>query len=169
MTHIPGMMEFGISGGGWNTHEIPEPRRFDKVVILTGTPKADTFELDAPGFGTQSLDDDFIRMSIDFENNLIASSNPDTVDVTTDSEEDILVYQEQERTTYLKGFQAPTARSYTYIENLIPIDDQIFVDGGKGHVLIMSDENDIPMLTDDIQPANWLNPCNEDGGDCFFL
>ena len=143
MTHIPAMMEFGISDT-----PILIPRRFDEVDILTGTPEPDAFELDAPGFGTlndldrisaingffsqpglQSLDDNFIAMGIDFKNNLIALSNPDTVDVITDSEEDILVYQEQERATYLGGFQAPTARSYTYIEDFEPINDSIVIGG----------------------------------------
>ena len=66
-------------------------------------------------------------------------------DESTDSEVDILVYQEQERANYLEGFQAPTARSYTYIENFDPIEDSILVDGGRGYVRIMSDENDIPL------------------------
>ena len=156
------MMEFGISDT-----PIPKPRRFDKVDTLTGTPDADTFEVDAPGFGTlndldrisvidffgqlglQSLDDNFIAMGIDRADNLIS-----TFDVTADSEEDILVYQEQERANYLEGFQAPTARSYTYIEDFDLLADEILVDGGRGHVKIMSDENDIPMLTDDIQSAS---------------
>ena len=67
------------------------------------------------------------------------------------SEIDILVYQEQERDNYLDGFQAPTAHSYTYIEDFEPIEDEIIV-GGITYT-IMIDENDIPMLTDNVQPA----------------
>ena len=77
-------------------------------------------------------------MDIDFAKNLIA-----------------YVYQESDDSNYWHGFTAPTERFYTIIENFNPLEDeiQILVDGGKGHVKIMSDENDIPMLTDDIQPA----------------
>ena len=150
----PGMMEFTISGGGWNSSQVLR-RDFRKVDTLTGTPEADNFKLQSPGFGTQSLD------QIDFENNLIvlgidrANDLIFPFDVTADSEVDILVYQEQERATYLVGFQAPTASSYTYIEDFNPLEDefQILGLGGRGHVKIMSDENDIPMLTDAIQPA----------------
>ena len=71
-------------------------------------------------------------------------------DVTADSEEDILVYQEQERAIYLDGFQAPTARSYTYIENFDPIEDEIIV-GGNPYAIEIGD-NDIPMFT----PMVWL-------------
>ena len=67
------------------------------------------------------------------------------------SEVDILVYQEQDRAAYLEGFQAPTARSFTYIEEFEPIEDEIIVGGITYAIKI--DENDIPMLTDDIQPA----------------
>ena len=126
--------------------------------VLTGTPEADIFELDVPGFGTlndldrisvidffgqpgvQSLDDNFIVMGIDFENRLIAYSNQNNVDATTDNEVDLLVYQEVDGPEYFPGFTDPLARSYTLIENFDPIEDQILVDGGKGYVRIMSDE-----------------------------
>ena len=170
----PAMMEFTISGGGWNSTQGLR-REFRKVDPLTGTPEADIFKLQSPGFGTlynsglidmrdwglssqpgvQSLDDNFIVMGRDFYNDVIAFGIPIIVDPPSDSEVDILVYQEQERATYLVGFQAPTARSYTYIEDFNPLEDEIQILGlgGRGHVKIMSDENDIPMLTDDIQPA----------------
>ena len=139
-------------------HLIRRPRYFDKVDILTGTPEADTFEVEPPGFATQSWQDDWmIRMGI-----------PMIIDESTDSEVDILVYQEQERANYLEGFQAPTERSYTYIEDFDTAIDLLLVGSGRDFG-IFSDENNIPMLTDDIQPANWLISCNEDGGDCIFL
>ena len=71
------------------------------------------------------------------------------------SEIDILVYQEQERATYLEGFQAPTARSFTYIQGFDPIEDEIIV-GGNPYVIEIGD-NDIPMLADNIQPAFWCD------------
>ena len=74
---------------------------------------------------------------------------PIIVDESTDSEVDILVYQEQVRAIYLADFQAPTVRSYTYIENLDPIEDEIIVDGNP-YVIEIGD-NDIPMFA----PALW--------------
>ena len=103
-------------------------------------PGRGTAPKEQPEFVTQSLDDNFIAMGI-----------PIIVDPPSDSEVDILVYQEQERATYLEGFQAPTVRSYTYIEEFEPIEDEIIVGGITYTIKI--DENDIPMLTDDIQPA----------------
>ena len=161
----------GLGGGGWNTFGIPECRWCDRERdILTGTPEADIFELDAPGFATQSLDDNFIAMDIDFENNLIVMgrdfkndfflSNPNTVDASEGSPVDLLVYQEADGPEYFPGFTDPLARSYTLIENFDPVEDQILVDGGKGYVRIMSGENDIPMLTDDVQPTFVYDPFN---------
>lgn len=145
-----------ISGGGWNSFS----RRFGKVDTLTGTPEADVFELDAPGFGTQSLDDNFIAMGIDFANDLIALGIPTIVDLSEDTEVDLLVYQETDGPMFIPGFTHPIFWSYTLIENFDLVEDQILVDGGKGYVRIMSDENDIPMLTDDIQPAFIYDPFN---------
>ena len=54
---------------------------------------------------------------------------PIIVDKSTDSEVDILVYQEKERDYYLEQFQAPTARSYTYIDDFEPIEDYIVIGG----------------------------------------
>ena len=64
---------------------------------------------------------------------------PIIVDESTDSEVDILVYQEQERANYLEGYQAPTARSYTYIEDFDLIEDEIIV-GGKPYRIEIDDE-----------------------------
>ncbi|QNI73590.1 hypothetical protein SynNOUM97013_01531 [Synechococcus sp. NOUM97013] len=60
---------------------------------------------------------------------------------------------------YIPGFTRPVFSSYTLIENFDPSEDQIFVDGGKGYVRIMSDENDISILSD-VQPAFVFNPSN---------
>ena len=113
------------------------PRYFDEVDTATGTSEADAFEV-------EPLDQIFF-------NPIITNG----INNGEEGEVDILVYQEQERAIYLKGFQASTARSYTYIEDFNPLEDEIQILGlgGRGHVKIMSDENDIPMLTDDIQPA----------------
>jgi len=128
--------------------------------VLTGTPEADWFDLEPPELGTlmppaspdsflQSLDDDFIRMAIST-----------IVDLSEDNEVDLLVYQVADGPEYFPGFTDPLASSYILIENFDPVEDQIFVDGGKGYVRIMSDENDIPMLTDDIQPSFVYDPFN---------
>ena len=168
-----------------------QPRFFDKVDTVTGTSEADTVfvlprdlldpvpppkdeeEIRVPGRGTApKKQPQFATQSWEWwdaawDDHVIRMGVPIIVDESTDSKVDILVYQEKERANYLKGFQAPTARSYTYIEDFEPIEDEIIV-GGIAYT-IKIDENDIPMFTDDIQPANWLNPCNEDGGDCFYL
>ena len=115
------------------------PSLFPELDTLTGTSEADTFELEPPGFGTQSLDDDFIPVDIDYANNLIALGIPTIVDLSEDSEVDLLVYQEQERATYLERFQAPTARSYTYIEDFDLIEDEIIV-GGNPYRIEIDDE-----------------------------
>ena len=108
---------------------MPRPRYFDKVDILTGTPEADTFFVGPPEFATQSWQDDWmIRMRL-----------PKIFDESTDSEVDILVYQEQERANYLEGYQAPTARSYTYIEDFDLIEDEIIV-GAKPYMIEIDDE-----------------------------
>ena len=125
-----------------------QPRIFDKVDTVTGTDEADTYFVGPPEFATQSWEWDAW-----WDEHIISMGIPMIVDESTDSEVDILVYQEQERAVYLDGFQAPTARSYTYIEDFEPIEDSILVDGGKGHVRIMSDKNDIPMLSDVIEPS----------------
>ena len=163
---------------GWPI-TLPSPRSLENVDTLTGTPEADNFKLEPPGFGTlydfglidlidwslsnqpglQSLDDDFIPVDIDFANNLIALGIPTIVDLSEDTEVDLLVYQVADGPEYFPGFTDPLASSYILIENFDPIEDQIFVDGGKGYVRIMSDENDIPM-TDDVQPAFVYNPSN---------
>ena len=128
--------------------------------VLTGTPEADSFELEPPGFGTQSLDDDFIPVDIDFANNLIALGIPIIVDPPENTEVDLLVYQETDGPMYIPGFTNPIFSSYTLIENFDPNEDQILVDGGRGgFITIMSDKNDIPM-TDDVQPAFVYNPSN---------
>ena len=107
-----------LSDFGFN-EPLSEPRSFDRVDILTGTPVRDVFELEPRGYGTQSLDDNFIALGI-----------PTKIDLPEYTEVDLLVYREQERVTYLERFQAPTARSYTYIEDFDPIEDEIIV-GGK--------------------------------------
>ena len=191
--------------------------------VLTGTPEADSFELEPPGFRTQFLDDDFIAIALwDPRSNDFFLNNPNTFEVLRDgqiffnsiftneinkygndiyktpdgantfmthigkvtiqdftpnesdklllllneepslsnsSEVDILVYQEADGPEYFPGFTDPLASSYILIENFDPSEDQIFVDGGKGYVGIMGDENDIPM-TDDVQPAFVYNPSN---------
>ena len=128
-----------------------QPRFFDKVDSLTGTAEADTFELEPPGFGTQSLDDNFISMGI-----------PIIVDSSEDTEVDLLVYQEAESFDYIPGFTNPPERSYTIIEDFDPSEDQILIDGGRGHVRIMSDKNDIPMFTDVNEPSLELPPFEYD-------
>ena len=170
----PGMMEFGISS------LILIPRRFDKVDILTGTPETDAFEVQRDGqiffnpIITNGVNDgkngsdiytggggaDTFKTHIghvtikDFTPNegdkllLLLNEEPS---LFNSSEVDILVYQEQDRATYLESFQAPTAHSYTYIDDFEPIEDEIIVGGITYTIKI--DENDIPMLTDDIQPA----------------
>ena len=108
-----------------------EPRPFDRsdrVDILTGTPEPDAFELYAPGIGTQSLDDNFIAFGI-----------PIIVDSSEDSEVDLLVYQKKEGPDYIPGFTAPPARSYTYIEDFDPIEDEIIF-GGKPYRIEIDDE-----------------------------
>lgn len=122
----PGMMEFGISGGGWNTHEIPAPRNFDEVDVLTGTTEADTFVV-------ESLDQISFNPTIAPLDQTL--SNP--IVVNDEKGDGILIYQEKERTNYIERFQAPTKRSYTYIDNFAPSEDEILVDGGRGHVKIM--------------------------------
>ena len=119
-----------------------QPRFFDKVDTLIGTPEEDTFELEPPGLGTQSLDDNFISMGI-----------PIIVDSSEDTEVDLLVYQEAESFDYIPGFTDPPESSYTIIENFDPSEDQILIDDGRGYVTIMSNENDIPMLSDVIEPS----------------
>ena len=165
----------------------PRPRYFDEVDTLTGTSSADSFRVEPliPFYFLSDLEDRADReaplreqpekteivkledggewLCFDFSDCFWVSHG----DGTVVEEIDILVYQEQDRAVYLEGYQAPTARSYTYIEDFEPIEDEIIV-GGIAYT-IKIDENDIPMFTDDIQPANWLNPCNEDGGDCFYL
>ena len=108
-----------------------EPRPFDRsdrVDILTGTPEPDAFELYAPGIGTQSLDDNFIALGI-----------PINVNSSEDSEVDLLVYQKKEGPDYIPRFTAPPARSYTYIEDFDPIEDEIIV-GGKPYRIEIDDE-----------------------------
>ena len=119
-----------------DTREAGQGRVIRKPGQGTAPPK------EQPGFETQSLDDNFIAMRI-----------PIIVDESTDSEVDILVYQEKERAVYLDRFQAPTARSYTYIEDFEPIQDEIIV-GGNPYMIEIGD-NDIPMLADTIRPAFW--------------
>ena len=107
-----------------------EPRpfdRYDRVDILTGTPERDVFELDSP-FETQSSDDNFIAIGI-----------PIIVDPSEDSEVDLLVYQEVHGPEYFPGFTAPPARSYTYIEDFDPIEDEIIV-GGILYMIEIDDE-----------------------------
>jgi len=87
-------------------------------------PGRGTASKEQPEFVTQSLDDNFIAMGV-----------PIIVDPPSASELDILVYQEQERDYYLEGFQAPTARSYAYINDFEPIDDQIIVELIKLHIV----------------------------------
>ena len=142
MAGTPSLMEFRVN------RDIPEPRWFDKVDTLTGTPEADPFFVGPPEFATQSWEWDAW-----WDEHMISMGVPIIVDESTDSEIDILVYQEQERANYLKGFQAPTARLYTYIDDFDTLDDYIFIDDGRGYVTIMSDENDIPMLSDVIEPS----------------
>ncbi|QNI73556.1 hypothetical protein [Synechococcus sp. NOUM97013] len=142
---------------------LPRPLSLENVDTLTGTPEADNFKLEPPGFETQSLDDDFIPVDIDFANNLIALGIPTIVDLSEDTEVDLLVYQEADGPEYFPGFTDPLARSYTLIENFDPVEDQILVDGGRGgFITIMSDENDIPMLNDVIEPSLELPPFEYD-------
>ena len=108
-----------------------EPRpfdRYDRVDILTGTPERDVFELRPLGYETQSLDDNFIALGI-----------PTIVDLSVDSEVDLLVYQEADGPEYFPGFTAPPARSYTYIEDFDPIEDEIIV-GGILYMIEIDDE-----------------------------
>ena len=148
----PGMMEFGIRS------LILIPRRFDKVDILTGTPETDAFEVQRDGqiffnpIITNGVNDgkngsdiytggggaDTFKTHIghvtikDFTPNegdkLLLLLNEDHP-LYNPSEVDTLVYQEQKRATYLEGFQAPTARSYTYIEDFEPINDFVVIGG----------------------------------------
>ena len=134
------------------------PRYFDDVDTVTGTSEADVFEVEPlkiekilfPPRTTQTLVDGANWALIppaDEEIRVPGRGRAFPKERPQSSEVDILVYQEKERDIYLDGFQAPTARSYTYIEDFEPIEDSILVDGGKGYVTIMSDENDIPMFT----------------------
>ena len=118
-----------------------EPRPFDRsdrFDILTGTPERDVFELEPPGYETQSLNDNFIALGI-----------PTIVDLSEDSEVDLLVYQEAESFDYIPGFTAPPARSYTYIEDFDPIEDEIIV-GGKPYRIEIDDEIIAGESSDDI-------------------
>ena len=97
------------------------PRYFDEVDTATGTSEADAFEV-------EPLDQIFF-------NPIITNG----INNGEEGEVDILVYQEQERAIYLKGFQASTARSYTYIEDFEPIEDEIIV-GGILYMIEIDDE-----------------------------
>ena len=97
----------------------------DAVDILTGTPEIDVFVLEPFGY---DLDDNFIAFRI-----------PTIVDLSEDSEVDLLVYQEADGPEYFPGFTAPPARSYTYIEDFDPIEDEIIV-GGKPYRIEIDDE-----------------------------
>ena len=108
--------------------EVPDYVPSPAFEVLTGTPEADTFELDSPGFGTQSLDDNFIAMGI-----------PIIVDSSEDSEVDLLFYQEKEGPYYIPGFTNRPARSFTYIQGFDPIEDEIIV-GGKPYMIEIDDE-----------------------------
>ena len=123
--------DFGFREPLSEPREPLEPRpfdRYDRVDILTGTPERDVFELERPGYETQSLDDNFIALGI-----------PTIVDLSVDSEVDLLVYQEADGPEYFPGFTAPPARSYTYIEDFDPIEDEIIV-GGKPYRIEIDDE-----------------------------
>ena len=96
---------YKLSGGGWNTHEIPEPRWFDKVEVLTSTLEADTLTIPPEQLS---------------RNSLIITAKPAEKDGV-----DILIYQEEERAIYLQDFQAPTERSYWVVENINPVEDEI--------------------------------------------
>ena len=97
----------------------------DAVDILTGSPELDVFVLEPPGY---DLDDNFIAFRI-----------PTIVDLSEDSEVDLLVYQEADGPEYFPGFTAPPARSYTYIEDFDLIEDEIIV-GGKPYRIEIDDE-----------------------------
>ena len=60
-------------------------------------------------------------MSIDITDYLIAYSNPNNVE--TDG--DILDYQMVEGPDYIPGFTNHPARSFTYIQGFVPIEDEI--------------------------------------------
>ena len=137
----PGMMEFGVP-----LYSPPRARYFDRVDTVTGTPEADTFEVEPLIARDPWLDDDTREPG---QGRVIRKPGQGTAppkERPQSSEVDILVYQEQERAIYLDGFQAPTARSSTYIEDFEPIEDSIIVDGGAGYVTIVSAENNIPMF-----------------------
>ena len=97
----------------------------DAVDILTGTPERDVFVLEPPGY---DLDDNFIAFRI-----------PTIVDLSEDSQVDLLVYQEADGPEYFPGFTAPPARSYTYIEDFDLIEDEIIV-GGNPYRIEIDDE-----------------------------
>jgi len=100
------------------------------LILSLGHQKQILFFVGPPEFATQSweawTDDWMIRMGI-----------PMIVDESTDSEIDILVYQDQERDIYLDGFQARIERIFTYIENFDPTEDEIFFKGGIGSVRVL--------------------------------
>ena len=112
--------------------QLPQPRYFDDVDTVIGTPEADVFEVDALRISFYPTDASIIR-----------ELRPQS------SEVDILVYQEQERANYLERFQAPTARSYTYIEDFDPIEDEIIF-GGKPYRIEIDDEIIAGESSDDI-------------------
>ena len=123
--------------------QLPQPRYFDDVDTVIGTPEADVFEVDALRISFYPTDASIIR-------ELRSQS----------SEVDILVYQEQERANYLERFQAPTARSYTYIEDFDPIEDEIIV-GGKPYMVEIDDE----IITGEFS----FKDANLDGVDHFII
>ena len=113
-----------------------EPRPFDRsdrVDILSGTPDIDTFEVETNYQG-----------NVTFRGGIHQLEVPAQFD--TSNELDILVYQEQERAIYLEGYQAPTARSYTYIEDFEPIEDEIIVGDNPGKIEYEIDNSFMPMF-----------------------
>ena len=117
------------------------------VVTPVGKPRGDFFQTqgirdgfaiiypnsasEPPEFEAQTFFDPFGQLEVQSWQDkwFTVMGIPIIVDESADSEVDILVYQEQERATYLEEFQAPTARSYTYIEDFEPINDYIVIGG----------------------------------------
>ena len=118
----------------------PRPRYFDEVDTVTGTPEADTFEVE-PFAGDRLFPAEiFIPPEITFPVFTNGSNNSE------EGEVNILVYQEQERAVYLDRFQAPTARSYTYIEDFEPIEDEIIVGDNPDEIEYEIDNSFMPMF-----------------------
>ena len=107
---------------------LPRPRYFDEVDTVTGTSEADTFEV-KPLKIEKILFTAPPKEESGFETQFAPRIPTSLKESSQSSEVDTLVYQEQERATYLEGFQAPTAHSYTYIEDFEPIEDEIIVGG----------------------------------------